>query len=194
MRSPLRLLFSLMATFSLTATADTAPQSQFFDSLSALCGQAFEGEIVIDNAPPSPFTTAKLIMHVRSCTDNELQIPFHVGDDASRTWIITKTHKGLQLKHDHRHEDGSSDVMTMYGGHTIHEGWPQVQTFPADNETKELFVREAIPQSITNTWQIYIYPKFFTYRMARAGREFRVDFDLNKPVSLPPIAWGYKGD
>jgi hypothetical protein len=38
---------------------------------------------------------------------------------------------------------------------------------------------------------MYIYPEKFTYRLTREGREFRVDFDLTKPVPAPPAPWGY---
>ena len=79
-------------------------------------------------------------MHVRKCSDSSLEVPFHVGKDASRTWIITKTGSGLSLKHDHRHKDGSHDVSTMYGGHTLDAGWDQVQSFPADEYSKQLFI------------------------------------------------------
>jgi hypothetical protein len=164
----------------------------FFNNLKALCGKSFEGKVAVDNAPPSSFHTSKLVMHVRKCTESELQIPFHVGTDASRTWIITKTGSGLSLKHDHRHKDGTDDISTMYGGHTVDAGWAQVQSFPADQYSKELFVKTGIPQSIGNIWQMYIYPEKFTYRLIRQGREFRVDFDLTKTVEKPVIPWGYK--
>lgn len=169
-----------------------ASQDAFFDTLAKLCGKAFSGKIAVDNQGPGGMAGKPLVMHVRKCTDRELQIPFHVGDDASRTWIITKTGAGLSLKHDHRHKDGSYDESTMYGGHTVDAGWPQVQSFPADQYSKELFVSQGIPQSIGNTWQMYIYPEFFTYRLVREGREFRVDFDLTKEITAPAAPWGYK--
>jgi hypothetical protein len=137
-------------------------------------------------------TKVKLVMHVRRCNERELQVPFHVGDDASRTWIITKTGSGLSLKHDHRHKDGSDDDSTMYGGHTLDAGFANAQSFPADQYSKELFVNQGIPQSMGNTWQMYIYPKQFTYRLVREGREFRVDFDLTKPITPPSAPWGYE--
>ena len=162
----------------------------FFDQLRQLCGKAFEGKVAVDN-PKSDGFEGKLVMHVRKCSDTQLQIPFHVGDNHSRTWIITKTGSGLSLKHDHRHADGSHDVQTMYGGHTIDAGWNEVQSFPADQYSKELFARLGGAQSITNVWQMYIYPKTFTYRLIREGREFRVNFDLTKTGELPPTPWGY---
>lgn len=164
---------------------------QFFDNIAKHCGKAFEGKVTVDNAPSGGFDD-KLVMHVRVCNEKELQVPFHVGDDASRTWIITKTGSGLSLKHDHRHKDGTDDESTMYGGHTVDAGWAQVQSFPADQYSKELFVKRGIPQSNGNTWQMFIYPEKFTYRLIRQGREFRVDFDLTKPITPPAAPWGYK--
>lgn len=184
----------------LTSTAINANQppvsinnhDSFFNSIKQHCGKAYQGKITVDNAASDSFANKKLVMHVRKCSNNQLQVPFHVGEDASRTWLITKTGSGLSLKHDHRHKDGTDDKSTMYGGHTTDGGWPQVQSFPADQYSKELFVKSGIPQSIGNTWQMYIYPDKFTYRLVRQGREFRVDFDLTKPITPPPAPWGYK--
>ena len=117
------LMFSLLIVGLSTpnlAVAQTSPaplvsiptHDNFFDKIAAHCGKAFEGKVVVDSEP-SPAFAKKLVMHVRKCTDSELQIPFHVGDDASRTWIITKTGSGLSLKHDHRKPDGSHDPLTM---------------------------------------------------------------------------------
>lgn len=163
----------------------------FFSSIAQHCGKAFEGKVAVDNQP-SPAFDAKLVMFLRKCDQTELQIPFYVGDNASRTWIIKKTGSGLSLKHDHRHKDGTDDPVTMYGGHTLDAGYNQIQSFPVDQYSIELFAQQGLPQSITNTWQIYIYPDKFSYRLVREGREFRVDFDLTKPISVPAAPWGYE--
>ena len=163
----------------------------FFTAIKQHCGKAFEGKVTVDNQPSAAFD-AKLVMFVRNCDQIELQIPFYVGDNASRTWIIKKTGSGLSLKHDHRHKDGTDDAVTMYGGHTQGAGYNQIQSFPVDQYSKELFAQQGLPQSITNTWQIYIYPYMFSYRLVREGREFRVDFDLTKPIAVPAAPWGYK--
>ena len=180
------------AAESPTALKDSLPaaQTQFFDALSKLCGKAFAGEIVVDTPESDAFKGVPLIMHVRECSDTKIRVPFHVGNDHSRTWVITKTLSGLQLKHDHRHEDGSEDVLTQYGGIATEAGWSSVQSFPADLYTKSLFVRQQIPQSNDNTWQIFLYPEQFSYRLIRPAREFRVDFDLTKPITPPPAPWG----
>jgi len=194
MKLPVLVVLSnfLFTTGLAQETVSSIPtQDEFFRAISELCGKAFPGTVTIDNDSSGSFANKKLIMHVRRCDETQLQIPFHVGENASRTWVITKTGSGPYLKHDHRHPDGTEDVLTQYGGHTVDAGWAQVQSFPADQYSKELFVANAIPQSVGNTWQMYIYPEQFTYRLIRQGREFRVDFDLTGPVDVPPAPWGY---
>jgi len=169
------------------------PADAFFSALATLCGQAFSGRIVA-NDPPSPndaFAGKSLVMHVRSCEANELRIPFHVGDDRSRTWVIMRTATGLRLKHDHRHADGSPDAVTMYGGDTAVPGTPSRQEFPVDADSKAMFERQGLAASLTNTWAIEIHPGVkFVYELARSGRLFRVEFDLTTPVTPPPPPWG----
>ncbi|MDA8621250.1 hypothetical protein N9L48_01260 [Psychrosphaera sp.] len=182
----------------MSAIAETSPaplvsiatHDRFFELISVHCNKAFEGKVVVDSEP-SPAFAKKLVMHVRKCSDTQLQIPFHVGDDASRTWIITKTGSGLSLKHDHRKPDGSHDPLTMYGGHTTDAGFNNVQSFPADQYSKELFVKAGVPQSVGNTWEMFVYENKFAYRLIRKGRAFRVEFDLTQPIKVPKTPWGY---
>jgi hypothetical protein len=190
------LIFSFIFVGSLAFSREAPLVSipthdSFFSSIAQHCGKAFEGTVAVDNQPSAEFDN-KLVMFVRKCNQTELQIPFYVGANASRTWIIKKTGSGLSLKHDHRHKDGSDDPVTMYGGHTLDAGYEQIQSFPVDQYSIELFVQQGLSQSITNIWQIYIYPDKFSYRLVREGREFRVDFDLTKPISIPAAPWGYE--
>lgn len=192
----LRSLKSLLALLSLPLLAQSTSvpsQDAFFSHLKGMVGLAFEGKVVEGGASDKTFSGRRLVMHIWKAGPDTVHIPFHVGEDRSRTWIFTRTGSGLQLKHDHRHADGTPDVSTMYGGHTQENGWAHVQTFPADAYSKDLFVRTEIPQSVGNTWHVYIYPgRTFTYRLTREGREFRVDFDLTRPVTVPPLPWGQK--
>ena len=186
-----------LAVISNAALAKEAPlvsiptHDAFFNAIKALCGKAFQGKVSKDNVG-NTFGDAKLVMHIRKCTDSEIQIPFHVGEDASRTWILTKTGAGLMLKHDHRNEDGSFHSSTMYGGHTVDEGFPQVQSFPADVYSKALFIESGIAASTDNVWQMMIYPSRFSYRLIRPAREVQVDFDLKNPIATPSAPWGYE--
>jgi hypothetical protein len=119
-------------------------------------------------------------------------VPFHVGADRSRTWVITRLSEGLRLKHDHRHDDGSPDELTMYGGETRTEGSARRQEFPVDAESIALFERTGRSVSTTNTWALEIEPASrFVYELSRpGGRMFRVEFDLTRPVGPPPPPWG----
>ena len=180
-----------------------APADAFMEALASHCGQAFAGRIIA-NAPASPtpdaFEGKALVMHVRGCDEpsKQLLVPFHVGDDHSRTWVITRTDAGLRLKHDHRHEDGSPDEQTMYGGDTATEGTAVRQEFPVDQESIELFGRTGADVSTTNVWAMEIEPgQRFLYELSRPegglnpeGRLFQVEFDLTTPVELPPAPWG----
>ncbi len=167
-----------------------APQDAFFAALAAQCGKAFEGRVVSIDEADKDFAAERLVMEVRACTDEEIRIPFHVGADRSRTWVITKTGAGLRLKHDHRHEDGTSDAVTMYGGDTAAPGTATRQEFPVDATSIEMFTREGLTASVTNVWAVEATPTLFAYELRRENRFFRVEFDLTTPAANPPPPWG----
>ncbi|KRG77025.1 hypothetical protein ABB28_01200 [Stenotrophomonas chelatiphaga] len=174
-----------------------APADAFLASVAAYCGKAFAGQVVEDNPAstgPDPFAGKPLVMHVRGCEDpaHELRIPFHVGDDHSRTWVLSRTETGLRLKHDHRHADGSPDAITLYGGDSKRPGTAQRQEFPVDTDSVAMFRKADMLASTHNTWAMEIDPdRQFVYELTRPdGRRFRVVFDLARPVALPPPPWG----
>jgi hypothetical protein len=176
------------------AVAEQHPADAFLARIAGHCGQAFAGAVISD-APATandPFTGRALVMHVRECGAGELKIPFHVGDDHSRTWVLTRTDTGLRLKHDHRHEDGSPDAVTMYGGDTAAPGSLIRQEFPVDAESITMFEREGLAAAVTNVWAMEIEPgQRFLYELSRpGGRRFQVEFDLTTPVPAPPPPWG----
>ena len=186
-----RLLALALLAAAGCATSRTSPT--FLANIAeGNCGKAFEGRIV---SPPVPadasFAGQRLVMHVRDCSADEVRIPFHVGDDRSRTWVITRTPTGYRLKHDHRHEDGSEDKVTQYGGDTVAPGTLTRQQFPADAFSKELFLREDNAAGVDNVWAVEVLPgRLFAYELRRPGRFFRVEFDLTRAVELPPPPWG----
>lgn len=189
-------LLTAVACVSTDAQAQ-APADGFMAALATHCGQAFAGRVVANqpaSATPDAFEGKALVMHVRGCDapTQELRVPFHVGDDHSRTWVLTRTAAGLRLKHDHRHEDGTPDATTMYGGDTRDAGSVQRQSFPVDAESVALFQREGLSASLDNTWAMELEAgKRFVYELSRpGGRLFQVEFDLTTPVALPPAPWG----
>jgi len=166
------------------------PQADFFQNLSQICGQSFEGKVISSDPQDADWAKETLIMHVRDCSDSEIKIPLHVGENRSRTWIVSRG-DGLTLKHDHRHEDGKPDAVTMYGGTTSDDGTGLRQAFPVDQFSKDMFVREGLDASVQNTWTITINPgNTFTYALSRPNRDFRAQFDLTRPVETPPPVWG----
>ena len=160
------LLGSLLATHCLPAAAADA-RSEFFTSLSRLCGATFEGASVFPKDPAHDFYGKKLVANVASCTADELRIPFVVGEDRSRTWVLRKAGDGLFLQHDHRHADGTPDKVTMYGGPASLTGTAQAQSFLADAYTAEL-----VPGAGTNVWTISLSPdgRTLTYALERDGK------------------------
>ena len=180
-----------------TPAAEPDPADLFLARIAEHCGQAFAGRIIADEPPPAaddPFTGKALVMHVRECSADEVRIPFHVGDDHSRTWVLTRTESGLRLKHDHRHEDGTEDEVTMYGGDTATPGTAMRQEFPVDQHSIQMFEATDRSVSVVNVWAMEIEPgKRFLYELARPGqgRLFQVEFDLTTPVPAPPTPWGH---
>ena len=187
-------ILALLPFLTLVACASPAPPEPadaFMARLQALCGRAFAGRIVTEDPADASFAGQRLVMHVRQCSANEVRIPFHVGDDRSRTWIVTRTATGLRLKHDHRHADGSRDEVTFYGGDTAERGTDTRQRFPADAESVALFRATGRAVSVSNVWSIETTADGFTYGLDREGRHFRVTFDYANRVPPPPAPWGW---
>lgn len=193
----LLLAATLLAGCATTPTAPT-PQDEFFAALSARCGQAFAGKLASDEAADADMRGKAMVMHIRHCTADRIEIPFHIdglgpdGDwDRSRTWIISRTPTGLRLKHDHRHADGKPDAVTLYGGDTADAGTATRQTFPVDAESIAMFTATGRSVSNSNIWSVETTDAGFTYGLDRQGRHFRVAFDYAKPVAPPPAPWGW---
>ena len=184
------LYFSLLIPISFFSQ-EKKPSEKFWTQLQEHCGKAYQGEIISGGKEGDGFTGKKLVMHVRSCeTDNNIKIPFFVGDDKSRTWVLhMNSDKILILKHDHRNPDGTEQKSTQYGGTSSNIGLENLQMFPADEHTAKL-----IPAAATNVWWFTIDGKSFTYNLRRVGsdRLFTVKFDLTKIIETPSVPWGTK--
>ena len=183
-----KLSLFLVLFVSITAFAQTkSPAQQFFDNLKVHCGNAYEGTIESPSDGNDAFDGKRLVMHVRSCDENTIRIPFMVGVDRSRTWVLTLKDDRILLKHDHRLEDGTEDEITQYGGWTTNVGSDTIQVFPADQETREL-----LPAAGVNVWWMTINDQSFSYNLRRIGtdRVFTVVFDFTKEVTTPLPPWG----
>ncbi len=186
--------------------AATGQQDGFFAALSSHCGNAYAGRLVSGEAADADMQGRPMVMHVRECSDTRIAVPFHIQNadgswDRSRTWLITRTQgsggPGLRLKHDHRHEDGSNDAVTLYGGDTASKGSARAQEFPVDAESIAMFQANGLTASVTNVWRVEVDPAgsegaAYAYQLSRANRLFRVEFDLTRPVAAPPAPWGWE--
>jgi hypothetical protein len=180
--------WALLLPITLSACASTgAPKAtagdQFFNSFARYCGQSFAGKLVAGDASDTAFANADMRAHVVVCEDTKIEIKFDVGQDRSRTWIISKTATGLRLKHRHMLNDGTEDPVSQYGGDTADGGSATRQQFPVDAFSKAMFTKEGRTVSNTNVWAFDIEPgTSFTYELSRPNRLFRVTFDLTKPL------------
>ena len=181
------LFFVFIATNIATNAQQKSGSQQFWDTLKQHCGKAYQGEVT--QGITDDFKNGALIMHVKSCEDGTIRIPFFVGENRSRTWVLTLKNDRILLKHDHRHEDGTEDKVTQYGGMTTNSGQAGIQVFPADQQTVDM-----LPTAAGNVWWITIDKDFFTYNLRRIGSErvFTVKFNLANPVATPKAPWGWK--
>ncbi len=168
MNNPIKTTLLLSTTMILAACVEKPQSNQqvFFDNLTTLCGQTFTGASTFPDDPNHDFAGKLLVADFNDCHSNEVRIRFDVGEDRSRTWVVTESDAGLLLKHDHRHADGTPDEITNYGGWADDRGSQWQQYFPADAETAAL-----IPAAATNVWMLQYDPQFqvLTYDLKRHG-------------------------
>jgi len=179
----------LFVSAAAMAESNPVPSNQFWETLQTHCGNAYAGKLA--DGQDRPEFTGDLVMHVKTCSDREIKIPFFVGDDLSRTWILTKDdHNLIQLKHDHRHEDGTEEDVNFYGGKSTNVGHANFQFFPADPATAM-----TIPDASSNVWWIELSAKEYSYNLNRLASDrapFRVEFDLTKTIETPKDPWGWE--
>ena len=185
MRRAPRIILALMAVaaggapgLASPAPADASAATLFFQNVRKLCGQRFNGATEFpQDEPGHPLAGKKLTISVEQCKDNEIRIPLQAGEDKSRTWILTLQEGRLLLKHDHRHEDGTPDKVTMYGGWAV-EGDAKRQRFAADYDTVKL-----IPEAATNVWTLEIdaAKQQFIYALERHNQpRYKAVFNLKR--------------
>jgi hypothetical protein len=187
------LLLATGACATPEARQPADPQSAFWENMSRQCGRAFAGSLTLEPPGDDMLTgTERLTVHFRECGADTLKLPFHIEKEAtgtwdrSRTWVFMRTGAGLELRHDHRHEDGSPDETTWYGGHTQDAGSANRQEFI-------LAERRAADGALLG-WRVEIVPgERYTYGTMRGGVwTWRVDFDLRASIEAPPAPWGHQ--
>lgn len=210
-RNVTALSVSVAALFTLTGCGEPQsplqmdpeldPQAQFFYELGQLCGGTYQGERIVERGDRDDLLrgSEQLLVHFTDCRADRIHAAFHIGADEgqgdwdrSRTWIYTAHGERLELRHDHRLEDGSEDTdNTMYGGYTQREG----QALDSTLIQRFVFTEREGPEGEELGWQVELEPGVrYTYGTYQGDTwTWRVDFDLGQTVDAPPAAWGHEG-
>ena len=171
------------------------PQDGFMLRLQSLCGgERYAGRLVSDDPEDAAMRGERLVIGPAECTIRDerlaaIAIPFAVGDDASRTWRLSRTASGVRLRHRHALPDGTEDPASGYGGVADGGGTFTRQAFPVDAETGALFEANGLSASLGNVWAVEVVPgDALAYEMTRPGRRFRAEFDLAQPLDGGALA------
>jgi hypothetical protein len=166
-------------------------QEAFWAKLQEHCGNAYAGTVDDVTEYYRPGLEGKaLVAHVRECAPDRIHIALHENGDRSRNWILTKSNGTLRLKHDHRHEDGTEDDITQYGGDAPGPGLPDRQIFRADEHTAQI-----LPLRSDNFWFLHFvdgHTLHYGVHWPTLGHSVRLAFDISKPIDAPPPPWGYQ--
>lgn len=153
----------------------------FYQKLQSLCGKSFAGQELYMKEGRESWAHLPFKMFVTRCDNQEIHIPFHVGENKSRTWMFIVEDGRLRFRHDHRHEDGTPEDLTLYGGYANDKGTPFRQEFPADDYTVNVH-----PRSEGSVWVVELADDMssFNYQLHHHGELlFHGKFDLTKEIS-----------
>jgi len=154
--------------------------SAFYKNLQLLCGKSFSGREVFVKEGRESWADKPFTMHVTLCDDEQIHIPFHVGENTSRTWMFLNEGGKLRFRHDHRHPDGTPEDLTLYGGYATQSGTPFHQEFPADEYTIDVH-----PRSEGAVWIVSLSTDMtcFCYQLFHHGELlFQAEFDLTVEI------------
>lgn len=188
-----RILFSLMFALAISSCGNQPKQSQviespalteaeqaFMNNLASLCGKSFAGKETYSKDGRDSWAQRSMVIYFTTCERDEVHIPFHIDDDKSRTWMFINDHGKLRFRHDHRHEDGTPEDLTLYGGYADGNGTAFKQSFPADEYTNTLLNDE-----LDRQWNVILSEDLstMTYELGYLGEiVFRAEFDLTTPL------------
>lgn len=173
------------------SAASVAPEQEaFWAALSEHCGNAYRGRVSdVTEYYREGVEGRHAVIHFFDCAEDRLHIPFHLDDNRSRNWILTRAGSTLRLEHDHRHDDGTEEEISQYGGDAPVPGLPTRQIFWADEHTAEI-----LPQRWDNFWFLDLVDEetlHYGVHWPTAGHSVRFEFDLSTPVEAPPAPWGW---
>jgi hypothetical protein len=159
----------------------TSSQQEFYNHFKRLEGKKFAGKETYISDTANSWSKLELEMYIREFTDTVIYVPFRVGNNTSRTWmIILEEGSILRFRHDHRHEDGTPEDLNLYGGYATKDGTQFKQVFPADDFTCQMLERIC-----DNEWTAEFSKDLskFYYSLRKKGKLIiTVEFDLTTPI------------
>lgn len=165
-----------------TTEPQKTEQDVFFERFKPLEGKKFAGRQIFIDPSMESWADRELVIHIREVHHNIVYIPFVVGENSSRTWELHRLADGrLRLRHDHRHDDGTPEELTLYGGYSAAGSNNLQQVFPADDYTCNLL--NAI---CDNEWSLAFSEDLQTlsYILRKAGRPvFQADFVISQALN-----------
>jgi hypothetical protein len=182
-------LIYLNLIFSAGVEPESDPADEYWQNISLMCGQAFEGGLVL--APDMALTEDwHEVVHVHPCEDDRITMRFFNDRQPLRMtrFLIRHDDGRLELRHDYRDLDGGRTDVTGHGGFTTNPGGAESQVFPADTQMIEMAPAHW-EEPWKAVWLVEIKPgERFTYMSHGVGRGvgYRFDFDLSRPVEPPP--------
>jgi hypothetical protein len=178
------MMMSLAVFLSACGVSSDDPREAFFENLTALCGGSYLGQITSDQAVDADWIASVLIVGPVTCEADEIRMPLAVGDDTSRTWVVSRSEDELEFRHEHIEPDGSPSAVTQYGGFASVGGSAERQEFPADERTRENFYENGLTASLPNIWTLSFDGDTLGYGLFRPAtdtdpaRDFRAVFEV----------------
>jgi hypothetical protein len=191
-----KFAFAAFAAIGVSAPA-LADQDAFWASMTALCGNAYEGRMTHARGQEAESVMFPQVMHVHQCDENRIAMRY-VQDQTPNYWhriVIRHPDGRLELRHDYRNADGTPTEGGDYGGFTPNQGSAAMQIFPADDHTVQGAATGV--SGWTNpwgtVWVLEVEPDVsFGYSSNILGTPVvnRFEFDLSRTVPVPP-AWDW---
>jgi len=175
----------LVAILAGCGATSPKPSDAFFENMLVLCGQTVSGRVISEQEVDADWRASDLVVGPVTCVSDTIRLPLAVGENTSRTWVLSRTKSDLIFRHEHVEPDGSPSAVTQYGGVAREGGTAARQDFPADAATKANFQENGLAASLPNVWTLSLDNDRLLYALARPAteadpaRDFRAEFPLN---------------
>ena len=155
------------------------PQGAFWDALEPACGTVLPGEMLSNASSDRDWRRRGVSLDVTECSSEGMRMVVQVGNDRSRTWILTQAADGIDFRIERA--EGTGPGVSGYGGVSSEGADAMRQVFPADEVTKEMFSERGLALALENVWSLTIDPEAgdLVYEVERISGGRKIRFDLS---------------